>query len=55
MSEKLVKVIANYSGYTSEVLEIWGVTFKLINGKYVAEISQELANEMIKNCRVTKA
>lgn len=51
---KTIKVVANYDGYTAESLDLWGVTFKLVDGEYYAELPVELAEEMIKNERAFK-
>jgi hypothetical protein len=49
---KKVKINPVYDYFTQDVMQLWGVDFKKQNdGSYVAEVTQELADEMVENKR----
>tara|TARA_R110002167_G_scaffold76926_1_gene213886 strand:+ start:25 stop:207 length:183 start_codon:yes stop_codon:yes gene_type:complete len=49
-----VKVQAIYDGVIYDSMSLWGVPFNLEGEVYIAEVSSELAKELIDAGRVTK-
>ena len=49
-----VKVQAIYDGVIYDAMNLWGVPFNLEGKVYIAEVSSELAKELIDAGRVTK-
>jgi hypothetical protein len=47
-------VQAIYDGVIYDAMNLWGVPFNLVGKVYIAEVSSELAKELIDAGRVTK-